>query len=141
MNRLLIILLSVILLTACTSKKEKAQEANNINENKVEVTQTSEPEDNQKDNTKNTEGPEKKSDETTVESVGNEDYAELAAVFKKIGSDEYEKVIETDNPNKRVIFLEDQNHNKKFKSIYIKHENRLKLIDLENDQLIINEVL
>ncbi|SFH58379.1 hypothetical protein [Pisciglobus halotolerans] len=46
--------------------------------------------------------------------------------------------IVTDNPNKRVILFED-GHEKAYKTIFIKNANRLKVIDLQGDGLVLNE--
>ncbi|MBW8351839.1 hypothetical protein K0H71_20775, partial [Bacillus sp. IITD106] len=139
--KLLILLLSICLLAACTSQKEVGTQANNNEKDKVEVTQPSEQEDNQNNESGSTEVPDKQLDDSTTTGTEQTDYIELSIVFNKIGNNEYEQVVETDNSNKRVILFEDQNHHKKFKSIYIKHDNRLKVIDLANNELILNEIL
>ncbi len=139
MKNLLILGLSVLLLAGCTEKNDPAKDATNAEES--EAVQSVEPENKQQQTEDNsTELPDKESDDNSaVENENN--YMELPVVFEEIGSDEFEQIVQTDNPNKRVIFLGDQTNNKKFKSIYIKHDKRLKIIDLTNDQLIFNEVL
>ncbi|MBO1004168.1 hypothetical protein ACFSKI_06970 [Pseudogracilibacillus auburnensis] len=49
--------------------------------------------------------------------------------------------VETDNANKRVILFQDNDHSKKYKSIFIKNDQRLKIIDLKNDGLIYNDII
>ncbi|MBD8003701.1 hypothetical protein [Bacillus norwichensis] len=139
MKNLLILGLSVLLLAGCTEKNDPAKDATNAEES--EAVQSVEPENKQQQTEDNsTELSDKESDDNSaVENENN--YMELPVVFEEIGSDEFEQIVQTDNPNKRVIFLGDQTNNKKFKSIYIKHDKRLKIIDLTNDQLIFNEVL
>lgn len=51
--------------------------------------------------------------------------------------------VETDNPNKRVILYSENDHEKKYKSIFIKDQKRLKIIELDgkDEGLIFNEVI
>ncbi|WP_080875671.1 hypothetical protein [Oceanobacillus timonensis] len=49
------------------------------------------------------------------------------------------QVIE-DNPYKRILFIGDADEQKKYKTIYIKDTNRLKIIDLNGGQ-IFNEII
>ncbi len=139
MRKTFIFCLSVLLLTACTGKDEQTQDANNSNDGST--AQTTKPENNQPDGTGNNKVHEEKSADSSAANEDQSDYTELPVVLEKIGNDEYEEIVKTDNANKRVILFEDQNHNKLFKSIYIKHDNRLKVIDLAKDQMIFNEVI
>lgn len=129
MKRLVILSFCAMLLAACTSKDDQVQKTNN--QDKGTVTESAEPESNQQVDIQ----------QKPAENESQSDYKELPTVLDQIGSDEYKQIIETDNPNKRVILFEDDNHQKKFKSIFIKHDNRLKVIDLTKDQLIINEII
>lgn len=49
----------------------------------------------------------------------------------------YHVEVTTDNPHKRVILLYDDNHRLQLKTIYVKDQNYLKVIDL-NDDLLYN---
>lgn len=141
MKKLFILCLAAILLGACSGKDEQAKDTTNNDESKA--TQTAEPENGQRDNTEvqETEVQEEKSEGSSAVNEDQSSYTELPTVLDTIGNDQFEQVIKTDNPNKRVILFEDEHHNKKFKSILIKHDNRLKVIDLENDRMMLNEVL
>ncbi|AYW45558.1 hypothetical protein LQF61_11620 [Tetragenococcus koreensis] len=47
----------------------------------------------------------------------------------------------TDNPNKRVLLFSNDEGQKQYKSVFIKQKNRLKIIDIANDDLLVNQVL
>lgn len=44
--------------------------------------------------------------------------------------------IEADNQGKRVILYEDSTGQKVYKSVYVKHDQHVKIIDLKNDGLV-----
>ena len=50
-------------------------------------------------------------------------------------------IVETDNPGTRVILFEEDNGNKTLKSVFVKKENRLKVISLDDDGLLYNDIL
>lgn len=60
-----------------------------------------------------------------------EDFEEAEVLSKHIELDKVSSKVETDNPNKRVILFEDDGE-KVYKSIFIKNENRLKIIDIKD---------
>lgn len=47
----------------------------------------------------------------------------------------------TDNPNKRVLLFSNDERQKEYKSVFIKQKKRLKIIDIKNDDLLLNEEL
>ena len=50
--------------------------------------------------------------------------------------------IETDNEETRVIFFEDKDGNKVYKSVFVKNESYLKVIELEDGEgILYNEVI
>ena len=53
----------------------------------------------------------------------------------------FEAVVETDNNKIRVIFFEDDEFQKAFKSIFLKEANHLKLVSLDDDGLIHDDVI
>ncbi|MDW0110230.1 hypothetical protein [Sporosarcina aquimarina] len=53
----------------------------------------------------------------------------------------YNGIVETDNPGTRVILFEDENGKKVLKSVFVKNEKRLKVISLEDDGQLYNEIL
>lgn len=47
--------------------------------------------------------------------------------------------LETDNANKRVLFFSTDKGQKRYKSIFIKRTERLKIIDLSDDNMLYNQ--
>lgn len=45
----------------------------------------------------------------------------------------------TDNPNKRVLLFSNDEGEKQYKSVFIEQKNRLKIIDINNDDLLMNQ--
>ncbi|WP_303969448.1 hypothetical protein [Sporosarcina ureae] len=65
--------------------------------------------------------------------LGHEE-AEILAEYIPI--DELTAQVEVDNQNKRITLFENESGQKVYKSIFIKHENHLKIIDLNTDDLL-----
>lgn len=141
MKKLLMILLGAFLLTACSSNDGDDQAGTNTQDEETAETPASEgdqPADTE-ETEENAEAPAE--EEKTSEHEAESKYEELAIVFEQIGSEDYSQSVETDNEGKRVILYADENGEKKFKSIYIKHDKRLKIIDLTKDGQIYNETI
>ena len=78
--------------------------------------------------------------------TSNEDklknFEEYSYLNKEIPNlNELEAIIETDNPNKRVILYQEGNQKKEYKSIFIKNQKRLKIIHLNKDGEIFNNII
>lgn len=70
------------------------------------------------------------------------EYEEYPYLDKEIDNlDNYDPIVETDNPNKRVILYKADNNEKKYKSIFIKRQNRLKIIQLDDNGEIFNKII
>lgn len=65
---------------------------------------------------------------------------EIPVIKEHTGNDDYQYDIVTDNSGNRIMFLLDENSEKQFKTIFIKNESRLKIIDLDAGQ-IFNEII
>ncbi|UOQ84843.1 hypothetical protein [Gracilibacillus salinarum] len=52
--------------------------------------------------------------------------------------DQYTVNIKENNPYKRIILYEESNGSIKYKSVFIKKTNRLKIIDITQDQILFN---
>lgn len=65
-------------------------------------------------------------------------YEELAYAKDKVDLSKYESRILNDNQGKRVMLFSDGNQ-QVYKTVYVKHNNWLKVIDLKNDDLVVNE--
>lgn len=73
-----------------------------------------------------------------AEVIEQSDYPEFNALQEEIALETLESYLITDNPGTRVVvFVE--NGEQVYKSIYIKPENRLKLVDLKANELKIDE--
>lgn len=48
-------------------------------------------------------------------------------------------IVETDNPGTRVILFENSSGRKVYKSVFVKHDQRLKVLDLDGGPPLFNE--
>lgn len=75
-----------------------------------------------------------------AESVSEYDSYEELVYQDVFNPEQYQGFIVTDNQGKR-IFLFSDGQNQIYKTIYIKHDNRLKIIDLQKDNLVYNKII
>lgn len=68
------------------------------------------------------------------------EYPEWDLIQETIAVEELEGHLVTDNPGTRVIIFVEEGE-QAYKSIFIKSENRLKLVDLRADELVLNEIM
>ncbi|KAA0965306.1 hypothetical protein FQ087_03075 [Sporosarcina sp. ANT_H38] len=126
MKKLLITFLGILLLAGCSDDKTVSSE-------KPET-----------DSTSTEEISEPVKEENKIETEQNEgltDLPEYAILSEKINLDTHKAIIETDNRGNRIILFENDNGIKAFKSIFVKNDNRLKIIKLDDDGLIYNDIL
>lgn len=64
------------------------------------------------------------------------EHEESEVLAEHIPLDELTAQVEADNEGKRIILFEDKDGKKVYKSILIKHDNHLKIIDLNGDELL-----
>ena len=64
------------------------------------------------------------------------DHEEAEVLAEHIPMDELTAQVEVDNQNKRIILFENESGQEVYKSILIKRENHLKIIDLNGDDLL-----
>lgn len=143
MKKGMTILLSIFLLVGCVS--DDAQQSTT----ETNVTTKVDPEENSNRSTAEIEN----ADETEIDveeshtdtSVSKndhlQDFIEFDTLAEHIDFEIYQGDIETDNKGNRIILFEDESGHKKYKSIFIKHDNRLKIVQFKNDGLIYNEIL
>lgn len=80
--------------------------------------------------------------ETESSEIKNElaDLEEGTALQDTIGDvDNLNVETATDNPNKRVLLFSNDEGEKQYKSVFIKQKKRLKIIDITNDDLLMNQ--
>lgn len=76
---------------------------------------------------------------STVENDKVNEYEEISKISEKINLKDYNINVESDNKGTRIILFE-KNGKKIYKSVFVKEEKHLKLIDLESgEELLINE--
>ena len=63
-------------------------------------------------------------------------YAEYAMIEKKVDTDSFTYHLATDNPGNRILFLLNENGEKQFKTIFLKHSQELEIIDLDNGKRV-----
>ncbi|MFD1065093.1 hypothetical protein [Oceanobacillus locisalsi] len=130
------LLLLLTIISACQSDTE--QEVNNQNDESGETTQ-----ENESDIAGDV------SEEPDNETAANEnadsayEYEEQEVIEGQIEEGTYDVIVETDNPGSRVMFYE-INGEKYYKTVFVKEDNRLKIIDIQNDEeqgLIYNDII
>lgn len=135
MKKLLLVGALSIMLAGCTSN-EPAQEpdapdenTNSLEENSVNTA----PEDNN--------DAEEQASETDAKNNELANYEEYSTIAEVADVNGLKGIVESNNPGTRVILFEDESGNKKVKSVYVKKENRLKVISLDDDGLLYNDLL
>ncbi|MEZ7171143.1 hypothetical protein [Sporosarcina sp. OR05] len=69
------------------------------------------------------------------------DYEEYDVLSSEIDVDAYIASVVEDNEGKRVILFSNEVGEKIYKSIFVKHDQRLKIIDLHDDGLLFNDTI
>lgn len=70
-----------------------------------------------------------------VESQDIKKLPEYETIMTNVETENYNPRVLEDNTNKRVILLKDDTGRKRYKSVYIKRENHLKIIDYRGGQI------
>lgn len=69
------------------------------------------------------------------------DLPEYDLLAQYIDLSTYEADIESDNNGTRVIYFEDEEGQKGYKSVFVKKSNHLKLVSLDNDGLVYENII
>lgn len=160
MKKVVLILFASMLfvLGACSSNDDQDQSSNGTDNNaSTEESPVETSDDATKEDEKSTEDDVETEDqaddnseneatddsEDGTESSNNElaDFPEYETLVDEIDVDTLEAKIETDNPNKRVILYADDSGKNQYKSIFIKKQNRLKIIQFDDNGQVFNEVI
>lgn len=137
MKKLIIALISILtLLTACTSNNEGNASAENAEED-IDTALSVENKEADKEEISTKEAYEET--ESRDQEIGN--FPEYDVLAEQVDLDNLTSDIKTDNPNKRVMILTEGDGQKRYKSIYIKKKQRLKIISLDDEGQIFNEVI
>ena len=153
MKRLLILLAAVGImfgLVACGSNDEDTtdndtteENTETTEENDVDEEPSSEKEDEPEDTEKADEPEKSTPEDDNDEDDGSEisEFKESSVIEDEIDVSDLNANIETDNNNKRVILFKDGDK-AVYKTIFIKNDDRLKIIDIGNDEgQIYNETI
>lgn len=84
---------------------------------------------------------EKQASENEVDNSGLSTYEEYSTVAEVADIDDLIGIVETDNSGTRVLLFKDESGKKTIKSVYVKKENRLKVISLDENGLLYNDIL
>lgn len=66
------------------------------------------------------------------------EYEEMETVQKEVNLNEYDAYLFTDNPGSRVVVFMEGNQ-QVYKTIFVKNNKQLKVVDLQENQLIVNQ--
>lgn len=123
----------LVLLAACTSNDN--DQKSNDTEKEVNTESSEGVEDSASNDDEETDTKSKPKKE------GSTSFPESKVLAEEINMESLEAEIKTDNPNNRVMILKDEDGNEKYKSVYIKEKNRLKIISLNDEGQIFNKVI
>lgn len=70
-----------------------------------------------------------------------EAFEEYETIAKEIDLDQYTGSVQTDNQGNRIILFANEQGENDYKSIFVKHQNHLKIVALTSDQLLFNGVI
>lgn len=118
-------------------KKNEESTGSNIDENVPDesVEETDNEATKEIDKTMIEEETEKAEVATTIE-----DYDELQSIDEEqFNPSDYEVRVLADNANKRVLMFIDDHDKRRFKTIYVKHDHFLKVIDIQQNQLVMKK--
>ncbi|OAB44657.1 hypothetical protein [Paenibacillus antarcticus] len=96
------------------------------------------------ENSKQNDQPEKDAQNQSKESINQEEWSSLPeydTIIQQIDKEDYNFKTVTDNEGKRILLLIDQGGVEQYKTIYIKNTSRLKIIKIDGEGQIFNEVL
>ena len=141
MKKLVLVGALSILLAGCGNNEPVHEpDAPDENTNTLEENSVNTP---PEDNNEAEEQASESGSDSSLKSEGSEfeSYEEYSKISDVADVDGLHGIVETDNPGTRVILFEDESGKKTVKSVYVKKENRLKVISLDDDGLLYNDIL
>lgn len=136
MKKLLTILFSISIIVglAACSNDDTAEDTNSEDNETPEVEEQEEQE-------TDVESDEIMDEDTEEQNPEMDDYEEASKIEEKVDLDGLEVEVETDNDNNRVLLFLDEGK-EVYKTIYIKRDHRLKIIDIiDNEGQIYNDTI
>ena len=138
LKKLLTIITAMAILTACSDKEEVKTNSEVVNNNQESLQA------NELTNQQDDQQQKEMNEDPSNEAVNDSEWASLPEynkIVEQMDSQDYTFETETDNEEKRVLTIIDQNGKKQYKSIFIKKTNRLKIIKINGGGLIFNGTL
>ncbi|MBA9026128.1 hypothetical protein [Peribacillus huizhouensis] len=140
MHKTIIALIAVVtILTACNNNGADKNK-NEITEKNEQSLQTEGEQEVQQENEQSKESIQNQS----KESAHHEEWASLPeydSIMEQLDNNDYNFQTVTDNEGKRVLLLIDENGVEQYKTIFIKNTSRLKIIKINGEGQIFNEIL
>lgn len=130
MKKLIILLLGISLLTACSANDTKDTK------NTAESNGDASPDTEQAQNNENSEG-----NDSPVTGENFHSFPEYSTIEKQIDLTKYDLDVVEDGSHKRVILFTAQNGERDFKSIFTKKTGRLKIISFKDGVLFDDVIL
>ncbi|WP_440896904.1 hypothetical protein ACS127_02530 [Amphibacillus sp. Q70] len=140
MKRIIIGIALLSMLSACQTGTEENNGLDNDEQTQATEENIEAEPNNQEAESGQTEDNEEQ--EYSEESNTDEDsFQEMEVIEEYIDVSDYQREIETDNRNTRVMFFKSDQGEKEYKTVFIKDKSRLKIIHLGEDGLLFNEEL
>lgn len=136
MKKLLTILFSISIIVglAACSNDDTAEDTTSEDNETPEVEE-------QEEQATDVESDEIMDEDTEEQNPEMDDYEEASKIEEKVDLDGLEVEVETDNDNNRVLLFLDEGK-EVYKTIYIKRDHRLKIIDIiDNEGQIYNDTI
>lgn len=130
---------AVTMLTACSNN-----EAANNNSEATEKNQESLHTEEQQVDQQVKDQPMEEVQDQSKENVDHGEWASLPEynkIVEQIGNKDFSFETVTDNEDKRVLYVLDENGAKQYKTIFIKNTSRLKIVNINGGGQIFNEIL
>lgn len=133
----------LLMFTACSTSEDKQSTDNDSSKEVVEEQDEMEAQDSNATSETTINDKESKIEkEPASEDQKETKYEEETIINEQINTDGLSIENEVDSDHKRILLFKDDNNKPQYKSIYIKNEKRLKIIDTTKDNgLIYNEII
>lgn len=149
MKKTLMILLSIFLLASCgdvedTIIKSTIDEEENLeSESHSEQLADENMEASSEEESNHQNDAQREGNAETNDAKNNhlKDFPEYMMISNHIDLSTYTGTIQSDNKGNRIILFANTNGQNEYKSIYVKHDNRLKIVTFDDDALLFNDII